>query len=134
MKTIWRGEYANIFLSKDYVVLALIEAKNQIFHENFVTISELNQFGYFLQKEFNSQNLDVVITFDNLSREDFDVTGDVIMKSNTCSLNLYLLPIKILNILYDIELITNFFIDLKNEKIEMLKRNINNKPKSKTLI
>lgn len=122
------------FLSKEYVLLALIESKNQIFHENFATISELNQFEYFLQRKFNNQNLDVVITSNNLSSEDFNVTGDVIMKSNTCSFNLYFLPIEILNILDDIDLITNFFINLENEKIEMLKRNINNKPKSKTLI
>ncbi len=30
------------FLAQEYVALALIKAKSEIFHENFITTSELN--------------------------------------------------------------------------------------------
>lgn len=39
-----------------------MRAKTKIFHEQFVTISELNQFDSFLQQEFNNRNLDIIIT------------------------------------------------------------------------
>lgn len=120
-----------IFLTEGYVLLVLIESKNQIFHENFATISELHQFEHFLQQEFNKRDLNVVITSNTLSIEDFNVIGDIVMKSNTCSYNLYYLPMNILTMLLDTKLITDFLIDLENEKIEKLKgmQNTNQKVK-----
>lgn len=43
-------------LSKEYLALALIEAKNNFFHENFATTAELNQFENFIQQQFTNQN------------------------------------------------------------------------------
>lgn len=42
------------------------------------------------------------------------------MVSNTCSLNIDLLPITVLKILYNSDLIINFLQQLENEKIEKL--------------
>ena len=49
------------FLQNDYTALALIEAKNKIFQENFITLSEFNQFNLSLQQEFHNCGLDVVV-------------------------------------------------------------------------
>lgn len=108
------------FLGKEYVALTLIEAKNQFLRERFITISELNQFDYFLQQEFNNRNLDIVITSNTLSSEDFNIMGEVIMTSNTCCFNLDLLPINVLTVLYDSNLIVDFLTQLENEKLETL--------------
>ncbi len=113
------------FLGREYVALSLIKAKHQIFHENFITTSELNQYIHFLQSEFNNQGLDIIITSNPLSRTDFIQIDDVIMTSNTCSLNLNLLRVNILTILYDSKLILDFFIKLENEKLEILEKSKN---------
>lgn len=49
------------FLQNDYTALALIEANNKIFQENFITLSEFNQFNLSLQQEFHNRGLDVVV-------------------------------------------------------------------------
>lgn len=108
------------FLGKEYVALSLIKSKNHFFGENFISISELNQFDHFLQQEFNNRNLDIVITSNTLSSDDFAVMGEVIMESNTCCFNLGFLPINVLTILYDFNLIGNFLQQLENEKLETL--------------
>lgn len=117
------------FLGKEYVALSLIKAKDQFFRERFITISELNQFDHFLQQEFNNRNLDIVITSNTLSSEDFNIMGEVIMTSNTCCFNLDLLPIYVLTVLYDSNLIVDFLTQLENEKLEILERKIEVVPK-----
>ena len=114
------GFMETIFLLKEYAALSLIKSKNYFFCENFITISELNQFVHFLQQEFNNRNLNVVITSNTLSIDDFTVMGEVIMVSNNCCFNLDLLPIDVSKILYDSNLIGNFLQHLENEKLETL--------------
>ena len=109
-----------IFIGEEYVALSLIKIKNQFLGENFITISELNQFEHFLQQEFNNNFLNILITSNGLNNEDFTIMGEVIMISNTCSLNIDLLPITVLKILYNSDLIINFLQQLENEKIEKL--------------
>lgn len=109
-----------IFIGEEYVALSLIKIKNQFLGENFITISELNQFEHFLQQEFNNSFLNVLITLNGLNNEDFTIMEEVIMISNTCSLNIDLLPITVLKILYNSDLIINFLQQLENEKIEKL--------------
>ena len=109
-----------IFIGEEYVALSLIKIKNQFLDENFITISELNQFEHFLQQEFNNNFLNVLITSNGLNDEDFTIMGEVIMISNTCSLNIDLLPITVLKILYNSDLIINFLQQLENEKKEKL--------------
>ena len=109
-----------IFIGEEYVALSLIKIKNQFLGENFITISELNQFEHFLQQEFNNNFLNVLITSNGLNNEDFTIMGEVIMISNICSLNIDLLPITVLKILYNSDLIINFLQQLENEKIEKL--------------
>ncbi len=108
------------FLDKEYVALSLIRAKYQIFRENFITISELEQYQHFLQQEFNNRDLNIIITSDTLTTENFNIIGEIIITSNNCGLNL--LPINVLSILYDTNLVTDFFIKLEKEKLETLKR------------
>lgn len=110
------------FLSKEYIAVALISSKNKIFHENFITMSELNQFEQFLQKEFDNNNLNIVITSDLLDSKSFNMSDGVITMSSNCSFNMHLLPIEILNILSDTNLIIDFFMKLEQEKIENLKK------------
>ena len=117
------------FLSKDYVALALIKAKYNIFNENFATISELNQFQNFMQQEFNKRDLGIAIAYE-VSREDFNIRSGIITISDRCCCDLDTLPTDILNILNDKSLIIEFFISLENKKIETLE-NIKEKiPKS----
>ena len=65
------------FLQKEYLTLALIKAKNDFFNKNFVTTAELNQFIRFIQQHFINQKLDIVVTSNNLSKEDFNIVGDI---------------------------------------------------------
>lgn len=119
------------FLSKEYLALALIEAKNNFFHENFVTTSELNQFENFIQQQFTNQKLDIIVYSNNLSKEDFNVVNGVIMLSDNCAYNLDMLSREIYNILTDVNLIVEFFMTLESEKLNKLE-NIQQKPKSYT--
>lgn len=113
---------STIFLGKEYIALSLIKAKDQFFHEHFITISELNQFDHFLQQEFNNRDLNIVITSNTLSSEDFKIMGEIIMPSNTCCFNLDMLPINVLTVLYDSNLIVDFLTQLENKKLETLER------------
>ena len=118
-------------LSKEYLALALIEAKNNLFHENFATTAELNQFENFIQQQFTNQKLDIIVYSNNLSKEDFNVVNGVIMLSNNCAYNLDMLSREIYNILTDVNLIVEFFMTLESEKLNKLE-NIQQKPKSYT--
>ena len=118
-------------LSKEYLALALIEAKNNLFHENFATTAELNQFENFIQQQFTNQKLDIIVYSNNLSKEDFNVVNGVIMLSDNCAYNLDMLSREIYNILTDVNLIVEFFMTLESEKLNKLE-NIQQKPKSYT--
>lgn len=107
-------------LSKEYVAMALIKVKYEFFRERFITMSELNQFDWFIQEEFNKQNLEVVITSNNLSRENFIVISDVVMPTEACYVFLEDVPIPARNILTDKSLIANFFIGLETERLKAL--------------
>lgn len=48
--------------------------------------------------------------------------GEVIMTSDTCSFNLDMLPINLLKVLYNSNLIVNFLTQLENEKVETLEK------------
>lgn len=108
----------NPFLSKNYVALALIKAKYEIFNEDFATMSELNRFTLFMQKEFNNRDLGVAIAYD-LDREDFDIIkGRIIMVSDRCCYNLDTLSTNVLSVLTNPDLISQFFINLENDRIQ----------------
>lgn len=109
-----------IFVSKEYVAIALIKAKYKFFREDFITFSELNQFNQYIQQEFNKQNVDAVITFNSLSREDFNTMGEIVMLSDECVFDLCSLPLHILRILNDTDLIAKFFMDLESERLKVL--------------
>lgn len=111
---------SNPFLSKEYVALALIKAKSQIFNEDFATTSELNQFTSFMQKEFNERELGVAITYE-LDRIDFNVTNGIVTITDKCCLNLDWLPNEILDILTDESLISKFFVKIETRRLELLK-------------
>lgn len=111
-----------IFLENDYVALSLIKSKEKIFHEKFVTFSELGQFEHFLQQEFNNQELDIVITSNGLSSSDFKIVGDVIMPVDNCSLNINLVPFRALKVLNDSNLLTDFFEQFENERLEAIEK------------
>lgn len=54
------------FLGRDYLAVSLIDAKQEFFRESFITFSELSQFEYFIQNEFNNRNINAVITSNSL--------------------------------------------------------------------
>lgn len=118
------------FLQKEYLTLALIKAKNDFFHENFVTTAELNQFIRFIQQHFINQKLDIVVTSNNLSKEDFNIVGDIIKLSDNCAYNLDRIPTNIASIITNQNLIAEFFISLEREKLNKLENIQTEKPKS----
>lgn len=63
-----------------------------------------------------------MIISNTLSSEDFNIMGEVIMTSDTCSFNLDMLPINLLKVLYKSNLIVNFLTQLENEKVETLEK------------
>lgn len=111
-----------VFLPQEYVALALIKGKENIFGESFITTSELNQFSYYLQKEFNKRNLNVVIFTGSFNKEDFDVIDGIIVLKNKCSYNLNTIPVDIFKLLTDRNLVVNFFKQLEEEKMSKLNK------------
>ena len=107
------------FLSIGYLAMVLVEKKSQIFGENFITISELNQFRYFMQKEFNNRDLGIAIVTNNLNL-DFNIFGGVVMPSERCCYNVDYVRNDILNILTDDNLIFQFFTEIENRKLKTL--------------
>lgn len=107
------------FLSIGYLAMALVEKKSQIFGENFITISELNQFSYFMQKEFNNRDLGIAIVANNLNL-DFNIFGGVVMPSERCCYNVDYVRNDILNILTNDNLILQFFTEIENRKLKTL--------------
>lgn len=113
---------STIFLSQEYVALVLIKGKENIFSENFITISELNQFSYYMQKEFNKNGVNVVISTGKFNREDFNIINGIITIKEENVYNLNTVPVDIYKILTDKNLIINFFKQLEEEKITKLNR------------
>lgn len=113
---------STIFLSQEYVALVLIKGKENIFSENFITISELNQFSYYMQKEFNKNGVNVVISTGKFNREDFNIINGIITIKEENIYNLNTVPVDIYKILTDKNLIINFFKQLEEEKITKLNR------------
>lgn len=113
---------STIFLSQEYVALVLIKEKEAIFCENFITTSELNQFSYYMQKEFNKNGLNVVISTGKFNREDFNIINGIITIKEENVYNLNTVPVDIYKILTDKNLIINFFKQLEEEKITKLNR------------
>lgn len=111
-----------VFLLQEYVALALIKGKENIFGENFITTSELNQFSYYVQKEFNKRDLNVVISTGSFNRDDFDVINGIIVLKNKCFYNLNTIPVDIFKVLTDRNLVVNFFKQLEEEKMSKLNK------------
>lgn len=107
------------FLRKEWIAVALSNAKNEILGEDVVTISELQQFSQFLQKYFNNEKLDIVIPFGLPDSDGFKVNNGIIVVPK--SWNLSVLPDEIQKILFDSDLFIDFFIELENKKIGRLK-------------
>ena len=63
-----------------------------------------------------------MITSNTLNSEDFNIMGEVIMTSDACCFNLDMLPVNILTVLYDSNLIVDFLMQLESRKLETLKR------------
>ena len=105
------------FLSQGYIALSLIKVKDKIFNENFVTMSELNQFTIFMQGEFNKRELGIAIVH-RLDREYFNVREGIITITEKCRDNLNML--KVSDILNDESLILNFLMTFENKRLERL--------------
>ncbi len=108
------------FLSKEYVAIAIIKTKYEIFNEEFITLSELNQFNQFVQQELNNQDLGIVITSNDLSRENFNITNSIVMSTESCWCSLDKPPANIYSILNDTNLVSNFLMKLEIEKLKTL--------------
>ena len=113
---------STIFLSQEYVALVLIKGKENIFSENFITISELNQFSYYMQKEFNKNGVNVVISTGKFNREDFNIINGIITIKEENIYNLNTVPVDIYKILTDKNLIINFFKQIEEEMITKFNR------------
>lgn len=117
------------FLRKEWIAIALSNAKKEILDEDVVTISELQQFSQFLQNYFNNEKLDITIPFGLPDSDGFKVENGIIVVSK--SWDLFMLPEDIQQILFDSNLFVNFFIELENKKIKKL---TNFKGKTKKLV
>lgn len=110
------------FLQNDYTAVALIEAKNKIFNENFITLSDFNQFNLSVQQEFHNRGLDVVVASVFLSKNDFIIINGIIMLRDEYSCNIDRLSTDISTVLRDSEFITNFFIQQESDKLKALEQ------------
>lgn len=125
----YQRTHSTYVLEKEYLIIALVKAKSEIFGENFITLSELSEFERLIELEFNRHDINAVITSDSISMENFDMIGDVIFISKNCCYHLGFVPIIIAKILTDKNLIINFFQQLENDKLnklKIMKHNISN--------
>ena len=107
----------------DYVALALINYKKQTFDEEFISFAELNQFGQFMQNEFNNRNLDVAIkSLSNFNLKSFNIIGMIIKNKDDSNLTLNSLSMDILEVLTDNNLISNFFLKIEEDRINKIKK------------
>lgn len=106
-------------LSKEYVALALIQAKTLIFSENFATTSELNQFTIFMQREFNKQKLCISFAYSR-DLEDFNIKGGIVTAKEKCYYSLNDISDTIKNILTDKKLLLNFFMEVEKKRLERI--------------
>lgn len=107
------------FLRKEWIAVALAQAKKKILGEDFVSILELNQFSKFLQTEFNNKKLNIIITRDLPNSEGFEIKDGIIVVPRTW--NICLLSEDYQSILSNEQLFIDFFIAFENKKIERLK-------------
>ena len=63
-----------------------------------------------------------MITSNTLNSEGFNIMGEVIMTSDACCFNLDMLPVNILTVLYDSNLIVGFLMQFESGKLETLER------------
>ncbi len=125
----------NPFLLKEYIALALIKAKSEIYGESFTTTAELSQFTIFMQQVFNERELGIVIVHE-LGMKDFNVNGGIVTVTDRCCYDLMQLsdvPDDVLDILTDESLILEFFMRLENGRLKILKKlQANTAPKPST--
>ncbi len=114
------------FLKEDFIALSLINSKDKLFHESSITTSELSEYTSYLQKEFNSRDSDVIITSNGLDKENFNIMGDAITISKNCGINTNFIPLNVLSVLNDNDLIINFWMQLEKEKLKSLENIKNN--------
>ncbi len=75
-----------------------------------------------MQKEFNKNGVNVVISTGKFNREDFNIINSIITIKEENVYNLNTVPVDIYKILTDKNLIINFFKQLEEEKIIKLNR------------
>lgn len=107
------------FLKKEWVAAALAQAKIELLGKSSVTVFELQQYSEFLQNEFNSKNLDIVITNELPNSNGFSIKDGIVVIPPYW--DLYMLSDEVQQILFDSNLFISFFIELENKKIERLK-------------
>ena len=111
-----------MFLSGEYVAVALIHFKNECFGESFVTMNEYHRFVHYLQQEFNQREKDIVIVSWDFAKEDFTILNVVILTTTTWRYQLERVATPIRKVLMDRSLFTQFFRMLEIEKIEELRK------------
>ena len=103
------------FLRREWIAAALAGAKSKIFGEYFITISELQQFSEFVQREFEKRKLDITI-YGLIDNEDFVIKDGIIIVPE--SWDICMLSNNYKSILSDENLLINFFAELKNKKVD----------------
>lgn len=118
------------FLSQRYVTLALIKMKNKIFGEEFITLSELNQFTYFMQQKIYEKDKGVVIV-PYLDTFNFSQREGIITANDNNSISLDELPRQVYEVLTDKSLALEFFMELERKKRNNLVSSLNTAKSSK---
>ena len=67
-----------IFVEKSYIVATLLNVKNNYFDECFVDFKELNYLTSCLQKYFNDNNMNVIIT-DEIDQNYFSINDVIVL-------------------------------------------------------
>lgn len=108
------------YVNREYVALALLMIKNQLFYESFITLEELTEFQRYLQNIFNEKGLNILVLSNTLSKNDFIVYNDIIIKSEDCSINFSNAPIELISLFYNPNLFIDFYIKLEENKLANL--------------
>ena len=109
-------------IDNDFILLALINYKKETFDEKYTSLIELNKFTQYIQDEFNKRDLNVVIKTSGINEDCFRIIEMVLTKREDCYIDLDILPTDILNILTNKEIMSNFFLELENDKLLKIKK------------
>lgn len=113
-------------INKDFVIASILKSKEIQFNEYFVTFEEVNYISKKMQEEFNSREIEAIISDDYITRKSFQIEEvitinkdrDITLKNLKSSSLTF--SNEILSILWNENFINQWLIELKQKQLYKL--------------